>query len=239
MSTITGGAAAEEPRYPQIPAFWYPITLFVIETLVRLLTRYRVEGREHLPSQGPAIFVTNHLHHLDAPMVGIALPRKTRALAAEKYETHWFFGFILKITGCIFIHRGEVDRKALKQAMNLLEDGEFLAIAVEGTRSSTGALSEGKTGAAYLATRADAPLIPCVVRGTENVIPAWKKLRRAEVVVRYGPMFQLPEGRARTEQLDTYTEEIMITLAAMLPESYRGLYAEHPKVIEKASLSQG
>jgi 1-acyl-sn-glycerol-3-phosphate acyltransferase len=207
--------------------------LAVLRFLVRVLTRLRVEGLEHVPPQGACLIVSNHLHYLDAVVVGVTVPRRCWTLAAEKYEGHLFFGTILKIAGAIFIDRGEVDRGALRQAFNVLEDGYGMAVAVEGTRSKTGALARGKTGAAYLATRTGAPLVPVVVWGTEQIVPAWKRLRRAEVRIVYGPPFYLPEGRARTADLETYTDEIMVTLARMLPEKYRGVYADHPLLQER------
>lgn len=221
--------SAHDLRYPHLPVFWFRLLRGVISFLVHLLTRFRIEGTEHIPpANQPVIFVSNHLHHLDAPAVGISLPRDRdiRALAAERYEQHLFFGLILKAAGSIFIQRGEVDRKALRQALNVLEDGKCMAIAVEGTRSKTGALAQGKTGAAYLATRANVPLVPLAVWGSEQILPAWMRLRRAEVIVRFGEPFYLPEGRARTAELDAHTEIIMTHIALLLPPEYRGVYAE-------------
>ena len=223
-------------RYPPLHPTRYKIMLWVLAGLVRLLIRLDVKGVDNVPQEGATILVTNHLHYLDTPAVGITIPRMGYVLAAEKYENH-VFGPILKTGGAIFINRGEADRRALRMAMNVLEDGKQLAIAVEGTRSDTGALAKGKTGAAYLATRTNAPLVPVVVWGTEDIIPTWKRLRRPTVHVRYGEPFRLPEGRARSAQLEQYTDEIMATLAAMLPAEYRGAYADHP--LTQAKLAQG
>nr|MBN1230108.1 1-acyl-sn-glycerol-3-phosphate acyltransferase [Anaerolineae bacterium] len=216
----------KEPRYPVIRPWLQKPMIAIIRLLVNLLTRVHVEGQEYVPAEGPMILVANHLHHLDSPIVAITAPRTTQALAGEKYIRHPFFAPILKIAGSIFINRGEVDRKALTQAFNLLEDGKALAIAIEGTRSKTGGLSEGKVGTAYIATRSGAPLVPVVVWGTENIIPAWKKLRRADVYAVYGKPFYLPHGRFRTAELEKHTETIMLTLAEMLPQQYRGIYSK-------------
>lgn len=202
--------------------------------LVRVLTRAHVEGLDRVPDAGPLIVVSNHLHHFDTAAIGSTLPRPSYVLAAEKYEKHVVFGPFLRVAGAIFINRGEVDRAALSQAQAVLEDGHCLAIAIEGTRSQTGALAEGKLGTAYLATRSGAPITPVVMWGTENIIPAWFRLRRAEVHVVYGEPFTLPAGRARTEDLIRYTEQIMIRLAGLLPDDYRGIYRNHPLIDEKA-----
>ncbi len=226
-----------ERRYPPVNHRLYSVLVGAIRLLVRLLTRLRVEGLENIPRQGPMIVVSNHLHHLDVPIMGTALPFHAFALAAEKYQKHLFFGTILRMASAIYIQRGEVDRQALRQASNVLEDGLVLAIAVEGTRSRSGALSEGKMGAAYLAARVDVPIVPVVTWGTENIIPAWFRLRRAEVTVRFGQPLRFPAGRARTAELEARTDEIMATLASLLPEAYRGVYSDHPLVQQKLAAS--
>lgn len=210
--------------------------LAILRFLVRTLTRFHIEGMENLPVGQATLVVSNHLHTFDAPVMGVALPHHAYTLAAEKYQKH-IFGIVLRMASVIFINRGLVDRAALRQAFNVLEDGMWLIVAVEGTRSSTGALAEGKNGAAYIATRADVPLVPVVVWGTEKIIPAWARLRRADVYVRYGPPFRLPTGHARADQLDAHTDHIMATLASMLPEEYRGLYRDHHSPEPKFSAS--
>lgn len=215
-------------RYPPLNRTLFMIVRGILLFLLRTLAKLHIEGRENLPDEEPMIIVTNHLHYFDVA-VGATVPHPMWVLAAEKYEHH-IFALLLHVAGAIFINRGEPDRSALQQALNVLEDGHTLAIAVEGTRSSTGALAEGKLGAAYLATRSGAPIVPLVMWGTEKVIPAWKRLRRADVYVRFGEPIVFPEGRARTAELQEYTEELMVAIAGLLPEEYRGIYRKHPEV---------
>ncbi len=213
-------------RYPPIRPFWYATLRAIIRPLFRLLTRLRVEGLEQVPADGPMIFVVNHLDYLDSPLVFAVMPRHLHHLAAEKYEHHRIFGPLLRVAGAIFIQRGEVDRSAMRQALHVLEDGECLALAIEGTRSRTGGLQAGKTGVAYFATRTGAVLVPAAIWGTEQILPALRRLRRAEVNVRFGAPFRLPHGRATSAELDAYTDQIMLRLASMLPDSYRGVYRD-------------
>jgi 1-acyl-sn-glycerol-3-phosphate acyltransferase len=220
--------------YPKVNAIFYHFARAFFGLLVRLLTQgVHAEGVENIPPEGSFIFVTNHLSYLDSPFHFVVIPRVFYFLAGERYKKH-IFGLILRIGGAIFVNRGEVDRNALKQALAALADGQCLGLAPEGTRSKTGALIAARTGAAYLATKADVPILPGVVWGSEQVGSAWHRWRRGpQIEVRYGPLFYLPDGRARADQLDFYTEEIMTTLAAMLPEAYRGVYRDHPKTLEK------
>ena len=148
----------QERRYPQTHPFFYPFFHKFFGFLFRTLTKFHVEGQENLPREGPFILYLNHLSHIDTPgvFVGFAGIRRLNHLAAEKYEHH-VFAPLLRVGGAIFIDRGEVDRNALKQGLAVLEEGGALGIAIEGTRSRTGGLQEGKTGVAYFATRANVP----------------------------------------------------------------------------------
>ena len=102
-----------------------------------------------------------------------------------------------------------------------------------GGRRSIKELIQGKPGGAYLADRAKVPLIPMAITGTEDIAANWKWLRRPKVHCRIGPAFTLPgDGRAKGPRLDEFTDQIMCTLAAMLPPEYRGVYADHPLLRE-------
>jgi 1-acyl-sn-glycerol-3-phosphate acyltransferase len=224
------------PRYPRVNRTIYRMGRAVFDLIYSIATRRHVTGLEHVPESGPYIMVSNHLSHVDPPLVYIELPAVVHVLAAEKYEHHPFRP-ILNIAGAIFINRGEVDRKALRRALAVLEGGEILGIAIEGTRSKTGGLIRGKSGPAYLATRANVPLLPVVVYGTEKAFHNLRRLRRTDVYTVIGPPIHLPEGRADSKQLDAFTDQIMVTLAAMLPEEYRGVYADHPLLKERLTSS--
>jgi 1-acyl-sn-glycerol-3-phosphate acyltransferase len=197
-----------------------------IKPLIRLLFRLHVEGLENVPEQGSFILVSNHLSYFDSPVVFAVLPRVMTVLAAEKYEQHPVFAPILRIAGAVFIHRGEADRAAIRKVIALLEDDHPLAVAIEGTRSRTGGLGPGKIGAAYFATRADVPIVLAAIHGTEQTRDVWLRLRRPSVHVRFAPPIWLPRKRAHVRELEQYTDDLMITLATMLPPDYRGRYAD-------------
>jgi 1-acyl-sn-glycerol-3-phosphate acyltransferase len=157
---------------------------------------------------------------------------KTRVFAGHTWRIHPIFGPLLSSMGAIWVRRGEVDRRALKEASQFLEQGGALSLAIEGTRSRTGGLQRGKTGAAYLALRYDVLILPVVVTGTEQLFRNLLRLRRTHVRTVIGPPFRLPppNGRLRSQDLDAYTDQIMLTLARLLPERYRGVYADDPRL---------
>jgi 1-acyl-sn-glycerol-3-phosphate acyltransferase len=172
--------------------------------------------------------------------VGVILPYRTCVFAGEKWEKHWLLGPLLRSVGAIFVRRGEVDRRALRQALDILRGGGLLGMAPEGTRSKTGALQPGRTGAAYLAFRAGVPIVPLVVTGQEKVFWSLRRLRRGTVRVVIGEPFYPPpvEGKASGADVEAFTEEIMYHLAAMLPPEYRGVYRDvvdkRPNLVQAA-----
>ena len=232
--------SADDERYPPVNPGRFMRTVAVFRFLSNLWVKdIIIEGQEYIPMEGGAIYCVNHLSRLDSPLQTLSLPRHAHALAGEKYK-RTLFRPILAVAGAIYINRGEVDRRALQQAIHVLEDGNLLAVAIEGTRSKSGELADGKAGVAYLATRANVPVIPGVCWGTERMMDDLKHLRRTPSIhIRVGPPIRFPKGRARGTQLEAYTEEIMVTLAAMLPERYRGRYADHPRLLEKLAVYGG
>jgi len=210
----------------------YPVIRGVIAFLVRTLTRLEVQGQELAPERGPYILVANHLHWLDSPVLLTTLPHPARVFAGEKWEGRFLIGFLLKSVNAIFVNRGEVDRRALREALATLKAGGVLGMAPEGTRSKTGGLQRGRSGAAYLAYQSGARLAPVVCTGQEHVISCLLRLRRARVRVVFGLPFDPPpvEGKVTPAHLDSFTEQIMHRLAALLPPEYRGVYADAPEV---------
>jgi len=206
---------------------------WIFNALSALLTRRQVEGLENLPPEGPYILAVNHLSYLDVPFVfGLIGNENVTGWAAEKYQRHLIFGPILGLAGGIFIERGQVDRRALGSAIAWLKQGGIFGMAPEGTRSKTGALMRGKTGVVYLAHETGAPIVPCAITGTETAIRSWLRLRRPVFRLRVGQPFHLPplDSQNRTASLREQTDEVMCRIAALLPEVYRGVYADHPRL---------
>jgi 1-acyl-sn-glycerol-3-phosphate acyltransferase len=221
---------AETKSYSMQVRGWYRVVRGIIRFLIRLLSRLEVEGLQHLPPKGPYLLAANHLHWLDAPIVMVAYPYRSYVFAADKWGEHWLLGPLMRSLDAIFVHRGEVDRKALRQAMDLLKGGGVLGMAPEGTRSKTGGLQRGRTGAAYLAVRANVPVVPVVAFGQQNLLPSLMRLRRARVRVIYSPALQppplAPGEKAGAGYVQAFSEEIMLHLAALLPPEHQGVYRD-------------
>jgi 1-acyl-sn-glycerol-3-phosphate acyltransferase len=207
---------------------WYGLLHIVFGFLLRIVSDVRVEGLENVPDKGPYLLVTNHLHWLDAPVIMVAYPHRAHVFAAEKWAANPILGPLFRSLDAIFVQRGEVDRRALRRALAVLRGGGVLGVAPEGTRSRTGAMQRGRSGAAYLAFSANVPVVPLVITGQEHVFPSLRRLHRVPVRVVFGPAFCPPavEGKATAAQVHAFAEEIMYRLAAMLPPEYRGVYRD-------------
>lgn len=205
---------------------WPPLQRFsrrIFVLLMRLLVRLEVEGVENVPRTGAFILAANHLHLLDPALGLICVPRRMVGVAKDKWRKFPFNWLLSGMSDIIFV--GKSNQHALLQAIKILQAGGVMAILPEGTRSPAGALIKGQAGVAILATRAPAPVLPAVIYGQEQAMKYWKRLRRVPVYSRVGTLIELPPGKANREQLQVYTEQIMIALARLLPPDYRGVYA--------------
>jgi 1-acyl-sn-glycerol-3-phosphate acyltransferase len=204
----------------------YHVIRAIVNVLVNLFIRREYVGLENFP-EPPYIVAINHLSVFDTPVLLTVCPHTIRALTAAKHKRNPIYAPLLVIMGSIWVRRGEVDRRALREALDVLKQGGVLGLAPEGTRArGTYALQEGKTGTAYLATRADVPIVPVGLAGTERIKDNLLRLRRTYVRAVVGEPFRLPEnGRVRGQKLHEYTDLIMRRIAELLPEEYRGVYA--------------
>jgi 1-acyl-sn-glycerol-3-phosphate acyltransferase len=203
------------------------LTVALVRLVVWLFTRARVYGFEHIPRQGPALIVSNHLGDADL-VVGMALsPLEVDALSKAELYDYPVLGKLMDAYGVIWVHRGQPDRHALRAALEALHLGRWVAIAPEGRESLTGALEQGTEGAAYLALKAGVPVLPLTFTGTENarIYGNLKRLRRTDVTMTVGAPFWLDGLPDRKRVIELGTQKIMRALAAQLPPEYRGMYA--------------
>lgn len=201
---------------------------FIIKLAARLLLNVSVEGLENFPKTGPLLIVINHIGDADAVAVVSQLPNPPDALGKIELYDLPILGKLMDWYGMIWLHRGRSDIRAIKSALDGLAENRIIIIAPEGRYSLTGALEEGSGGAAFLAYKSGAPVLPIAVTGTENenVYDSLKKIRRANVSIRVGKMLQFAnQFSTRQEAVKLGTLQIMQALAKLLPEEYRGEYS--------------
>lgn len=210
---------------------------WLLRRLINLIARVEILGYDNIPQSGAFVIATNHLGMLDATMLFYALDRWDVFIpTAEKWEEIAFLRWLGKYLNFVFIDRFNPDLKAMRKIITLMEQGNILVIAPEGTRSRVGSMGEGKPGASYLAAKLKRPIIPVGLAGTEDegVIENLKHLRRTHITLRAGKPFTLPPlpVKDRDAALKQDTDEIMCRIAVLIPPKYRGVYADHPRLKE-------
>ena len=208
-----------------MPWFYYVATV-IVRVLLKLLTRCQVKGRENIPNQGPLLIVANHLNLADPPLLGVSLNRKVIFMAKKELFRPRVIGYFIGSLGAFPVHRGRLDRQAMRQAYQVLADGLALVMFPEGTRSLNGRLQPALPGPALIAIRSGAPILPVGIVGTEKIKGVTGLLRRPQITVNVGRPFHLPLANSRLTkaELAELTNSIMERIAELLPLEYRGDY---------------
>jgi 1-acyl-sn-glycerol-3-phosphate acyltransferase len=188
----------------------------VFKTMIKLDL---VEGVENVPSEGPAVLVINHIAFVDPIVMVHVVPRNIVPLAKIEVYDYPVIGIFPRWWGGITVRREEMDRQAVRQAMDVLRAGEIILVAPEGTRSPK--LMQAKEGFAYFASRSAAPVVPIAIEGSESypTYPLSSSWRRQGVSVRFLPPFRYKSGfqRARREELRLLTFYVFYFLDSNLP----------------------
>lgn len=197
-----------------------------MKLLLLLLTRWRVKGKENVPAQGPLIIASNHLSLVDPPLLSASIQRRIVFMAKEELFHSLIFGPLVRGWRAFPVRRGLLDREALRQAQQVLEEGLVLGMFPEGQRSVSAKMQRAYDGASLVALRSGAPVLPVGITGTEKLRNPIALLCRPEVVVNIGKPLSLrpTDGRLTRGQVASATNLIMLRIAELLPQSYRGVY---------------
>lgn len=200
---------------------WYQFWKNFVLVVGLLAFRMKIEGRSHEPRHGPVIVAGNHASAIDPPLVGSVLRRRAAYMAKEELFSIPVLGAWLRSVGVFPVKRGAPDRRAIRRSLQVLEQGDVLVMFPEGTRSEDGRLRDAEPGAALIALRTGAPVLPVAVIGSHRTLPKnakWPRFTR--VVVRIGPPLAVPrvEGRLDHAVLDEWGRRIMAAIGTLLPE---------------------
>ena len=180
----------------------FRISRWIIRGLLRLFFGFTVVGRHHEPQAGPIIVVSNHLSDLDPLVIGSALSRPVSYMAKEELFKPPLLRWWVTACGAFPVRRGEPDRRAFRTALEVLRRGGVLVMFPEGTRGRDRTLRPPEPGAAMLALRTGAPLLPAAILGTDLVFPRdARRLRRSRITVRLGAPIHI-DGGAQLSGMD-------------------------------------
>lgn len=181
---------------------FYATARAVLRVIIRIAFKVKVEGRENVPRQGPVILVANHLSMLDPIVLGCAISRPIRFMAKHELFSNRLFTYVLTHLGAFPVKRGHADKEAFHTALEVLSKGQVLGMFPEGTRSLNGELQPLYSGAAILAEKTGAPVVPVGIVGTGRIMRKGATIpRHGRITVRVGrPIYAA--GSARGLSLD-------------------------------------
>ncbi len=221
---------ARQPVYDRRRRILHPL----LRAAVPSFCQVEVDGLENVPRAGRTCLMINHVSYLDPIVVTVSIPfRHTISLSKVENFDIPVAGWFLRQWGHYPIHRGAYDRKALMQTIALLKSGQLVLMAPEGTRHPQG-LQEAKDGLAYVASKADAVIVPTAICGAEDWRQRLKSLRRAYAKVVFGAPFRFrqaetqPGKRIPRAARSRMISEAMYQLAMTIPDEYsylRGYYS--------------
>ena len=168
------------------------------------------------------------MNNADPPLVAVSVPRKTVFMAKEELFKSPIIRYFVRSFGAFPVNRTIIDRNALRQAKEILDDGWCLVMFPEGMRSRTGLLRQAFPGSALIAAQSKATVLPIAITGTEKMSD-WRWIfRRPRVVVNIGKPFNLlpANGSVTKEELARLTDDLMYHIAGLLPVKYHGYYAK-------------
>jgi len=180
----------------------YRICQWLLNVIYSLLFRLEAQGTENIPATGGVLLCSNHISVLDPPTVGIKLRRKVHYMAKAELFAWKPIGAFLRTLGAFPVKRGGVSKDSIKLSLQLLRDGSVMGIFPEGTRN-TDDTSAGKKGAAMIALRSGATVIPV------RIVGSYKLFAKTKVV--YGKPIDLSvfKDESGSDLLDSATDLIM------------------------------
>jgi 1-acyl-sn-glycerol-3-phosphate acyltransferase len=174
--------------------------------------------------------VANHLSFNDPPLLVVTIKRRLNFIGKHQLFGNPISRFTMKEFGVFPFDRSGHSVDMVRLTLRLLSEDRALVLFPEGRRSADCSLQKGLPGAAYIAMKSQATILPVGISGTENV-PPWRVLfPLCRMTVNIGQPFTLPmiEGRPSRQLLESMADMIMYRIAALLPDKYHGVYALPP-----------
>jgi len=208
-----------------------PVAKFVFRGVFRTLARVQILGKENILYGKPYVVAMNHVSIFDPPFVAAFWPEQLEIIGAIDVFSKPGQGQLLKLYGVIPVHRGDYDRSLLTKIISIIKSGIPLLIAPEGARSHEPGMRRAKPGIAYIVEQTGVPVLPVGLIGTTEDF--WSRAihgQKPSLEMRIGKPFTLPpitvKGVEKHAARQRNADLVMSYLAGLLPEEYRGVYAE-------------
>lgn len=208
-----------------------PVLKTLFRGIFRTLARAKIIGRENIPYGRPYVVAMNHVSIFDPPFLAAFWPEGLEIIGAIDVFGKPGQGQLLRLYGVIPVHRGDYDRPLLTKIVSIVKSGRPLLIAPEGARSHDTAMRRAKPGIAYIVEKTGAPVVPVGLVGTTEDF--WRRAihgKKPPLEMRIGQPVTLPpitaKGSEKHAARQRNADLVMSYLAGLLPEDYRGAYAE-------------
>ncbi|MFC4808469.1 lysophospholipid acyltransferase family protein [Paenibacillus sp. GCM10023250] len=186
----------------------YSICRSLLRIIYAVLFRFEATGLENIPPTGPVVLCSNHISLLDPPTVGTPVNRKVHYMAKAELFAVPLFGPFIRSLGAFPVKRGGVSKEAIRTAIGLLKEGKVMGIFPEGSRSAGD--GAGKKGAAMIALRSGATVIPVAIIGKYRIF--------RKMSIKYGKPIDLSAfiQDSSSDALEQVTDVIMREIRNMV-----------------------
>lgn len=203
-------------REPPVSLLLYHLFKWsVVAPVLRFYFRGQVYGMENVPKRGPLVIVANHASDFDPPLLSSAVRRPVSYMAKEELFQIPVFSRAIQLYGAYPVKRGSPDRSAIRAALHQLENGWAVGIFLSGTRTTDGRIPEAKLGAALIAAKTQAPMLPVSLWGTHRILSKGTRFPRAvPLTIRIGRSLP-PPASSRREDLEERTNQCVAAIHAL------------------------
>jgi len=216
MPSLLNPVPMGKGREPLISLLLYHLFKWsLVSPTLHLYLRGRVYGAENVPQQGPLVVVSNHASYFDPPLLSCCVGRPVAYMAKEELFHIPIFKQAIQWYGAYPVSRGSADRSAIRSALKCLEAGWATGLFLEGNRTPDERIIDPKLGAALIAAKAKAPLLPVSLWGTQGILQKGSAMPRpVPVTVRIGQVIAPPSSTNR-EELQTVTQQCTSVINAL------------------------
>lgn len=187
----------------------------IVSPTLHLYLRGRTYGTKNVPQRGPLVVVSNHASDFDPPILSSCVGRPVAYMAKEELFEIPILKQAIQVYGAYPVSRGAADRSAIRSALKYLEAGWATGLFLEGTRTPDGRITDPKLGAALVAAKAKAPLLPVSLWGTQHIFKKGSALPRpVPITVRIGEVIAAPNSTDRQE-LQSVTQQCAAAIKAL------------------------
>ena len=178
----------------------------LVSPILHTYFRIKIHGADNVPKSGAAIAVSNHASYFDPPILSNCVGRPVAFMAKEELFKVPVLKQGIELYGAYPVKRSTGDRAALRATTAALESGWITAIFLQGTRSDDAKITDPKLGAAWIAAKAQVPLLPISLWGTEKILKGSSFPKPVRLTVRIGEIIAPPSSTKKAD-LQTVTKQ--------------------------------